>query len=262
MVLRLIVCINVLWSAVPTLGVAAEWKRYYASGPGSQTWDTPTAHPLSYFRVHPCSRSDPDDHIISCPKQATAKEIEERAKTRVDVTLATTIGSFRIYDLDYFFASQLIEGPHLRSVLAQTATDEFHEIYVVERIDLQSVILPSTVVEAGQQQLLKEHYTNGGIYANFYEDYFVGIEDALKQVDMDPVYNTPGDILPPAKTAWESGARFDFPEFVWSAPVADADAGRMGCCRGLVTVRFRIEKTRAVVTGVKYDPDADITKRR
>jgi hypothetical protein len=244
-----------LMCALTAPGMAAEWKRHFANGALAGTWDIPPARPLSYFRVHPCSRSDQEDRIIPCPNQPTAEDLAARAKTRVEIKHAATIGRFRIYDIDYYFARQLIKGPHLRSVLAQTGKDEFHEIYIAELQDPQAVLSPSAVVYMGSLPLLQEHFTNGGMYGNFYEDYFAITDGALAEVNFDAVYDTPGALLPPDKIAWDSTARFDFSNLTWSVLAADAEKGRMGCCTGKVTVRFKIERNQPVVTDSKYEPE-------
>jgi hypothetical protein len=94
--------------------------------------DSPPAHDLAYFRVDPCSRSDPNDRVLQCGQQPTPMELNQRLKTRTKLRVVGKVGAFTIYDLLYFFSTGRPD-PGMRSVLIETAPNQFHEIHVRDR---------------------------------------------------------------------------------------------------------------------------------
>src|ERR1700691_1767340 len=113
-----------------TMPTLAAWERYVNT---RELPDSPPPHPLAYFRVHPCLRSDRKDRVLQCfadgkPPSTTFKLI------RTELIEAGKIGSFDVWDLNYFFDAghSDINYFDMRSVLVQTGSDEFHEIYVIE----------------------------------------------------------------------------------------------------------------------------------
>src|SRR5579863_8745504 len=109
----------------------AAWVRNVYTGVGARS-DSPQPHPLNYYRVHPCLRTDPKDRIIDCssePLPAQGREV------RTEVTLVGKIQGFSILDLTFFFPGGEVHrvGPDLKAILVQTRQNEYHEIYVIER---------------------------------------------------------------------------------------------------------------------------------
>jgi hypothetical protein len=168
--------------------------------------------------------------------------------------LVGTLGSMKIFDVDYFLPGNFVgNGPHLRSVVVEQSPGSFREIYVARKLDKDSVLLPGEIVQIGSRFVLKEKFTHGPD-GEFYEDYFAASDGIVEFLDMGLIYEAADLAVPAGKVPWSAWSRFTFHE-VWR--VAVADEGKDGCCRGIGTVRFRIEGTRAKVTDVEYDPVAD-----
>src|SRR5580658_7152262 len=132
-----------------TIPAFSAWERHVNEG-DSDSSDSPPPHPLAYFRVHPCLRSDPKDRVFPCG--ADNKPPSEAFKLeRTELVAVGTFGKFRAFELDYFFDDDL-PGKNILgmiSILIQTGSDEFHEVYVVYGYPPPGGIGASAIVLAG-----------------------------------------------------------------------------------------------------------------
>jgi hypothetical protein len=250
MVIRAALCMVLLAAAAP-----AQWKRYAYTPQGGI--DSPPAHDLEYFKVHPCSRSDRKDRLTYCEEPPSKAELDRRAGTRTNLRVAGRIGDFTVYDLEYFFGSDY-PGPHMRSVLVEAAGHEFHEILFQESSVSLSTLFPTEIVKAGEQHLIRVKYDDGGMYHYIDEHYFVMLDGVAVLLDFDPVERAAGEAVPNGMSAYQPASGFDFTSMTYSigtegpGPVISA---KTGCCEGRVTVPFRIEKGLVVAGKAVFDPD-------
>ncbi|MEQ1946119.1 MAG: hypothetical protein ABL995_02955 [Bryobacteraceae bacterium] len=248
-----VAAVLVLCVATPRASFAAEWKRYFANGSMAETWDFAVAHPLQYFLLHPCLRGDPEDRVISCPKPAPPEDAERHAHARVERRFIGLFGAFKTYDVDYFLPESAAgPGPHLRSVLVEEKPDIFREIYVARKLNPNAKFAPGEILQINGRPFLKQRFESGS-NGEFYDDYFVASKGTVELFDMGLIYEAADLAAPQGKVPWHAWSRFTFPD-TWRVAVASDEAD---CCKGVITVRFRLGDTRASVTSAKYDPSAD-----
>jgi hypothetical protein len=249
MVIRAALCIILFAMACP-----AQWKRYADLVGGVN--DSPPAHGLQYFKVDPCSRSDKEDRIADCEEPPSKAEVQRRAGTRTNLRVAGKIGDFTIYDLEYFRGLDY-PGPHLRSVLVETPSHQFHEILVQERT-VPGTLFPTKIVKAGQEPVIGAKCDDGGMYHSVDEHYFVMLDGVAVLLDFDTVIHAAEAILPRGVFTYQPMTIFDFTSLMYSigtegpGPIISA---KMGCCSGRVTVPFRVEKGIVLAGKAVFDPD-------
>ncbi|MEQ1884248.1 MAG: hypothetical protein ABL967_04250 [Bryobacteraceae bacterium] len=249
-----LVAVLLLCAATSRVGFAAEWKRYFANGPMAETWDFAVGHPLQYFLTHPCLRTDPDDRVITCPKNPLPEKIQNYVRARIERRLIGQFGAMSVFDVDYFLAeSATVSTPGLRTVLVEEKPDVFREIYVARKLVANATFSPGEFLQVNGRKFLKQRFESGP-NGEFYEDYFVASKDTVEHFDMGLIYEAADLAAPPGKIPWHAWSRFTFPD-TWRVAIAAETAE--GCCAGVITVRFRLGDTRASVTGTKFDPSAD-----
>jgi hypothetical protein len=210
---------------------------------------------LRYFLMHPCLRADPEDRILPCTGINSPEDPARLSSVRIEQRTVGSLGPMRILDLDYYLGDTS-PGPHLRSSLVEESPGTFREIYVARKLGADSYLPPGEVVRIGTRQALRQRFA--GRAGEPYVDYFLVSQNAVLLLDMRMVYEAADSAVPVGKMPWHAWSAFSFPD-VWRV----ATAGETGdCCRGVVTVRFRIDDTRAKVTGVQYDAFADATVLR
>ncbi len=179
MVIRVALCMVLFAAACP-----AQWKRY------AETYerggiDSPLAHDLQYFRVHPCSRSDKKDRFTYCEEPPSEAETPTAGSDPHEPPIVGKIGDFTIYDLEYFLGFDY-PGPHMRSTLVETPGHQFHEIYMQESLS-GGTLFPTEILKAGQQPVIKLKYDDGGMYHIVIESYFVILDGVRGAADFGPV---------------------------------------------------------------------------
>lgn len=248
--IRAALCMVLFAAACP-----AQWKRYAYTPQGGM--DSPPAHDLEYFKVHPCSRSDKKDRFTYCEEPPSKEELQRRAGTRTNLRVAGKICDFIIYDLEYFWGDEY-PGPHMRSVLVETAGHEFHEILFQESSVSLSTLFPTEIVKAGEQHVIKVKYDDGGMYHAIDEHYFVMLDGVAVLLDFDPVIRAAEEVVPSGMTTYQPATHFDFASLIYSigtegpGPIVSA---KTACCEGRVAVPFRIEKGLVVAGEAVFDPD-------
>jgi hypothetical protein len=225
------------------LPVLAEWKRY--ENQSMDKPDTPPAHTLEYFRADPCLRRNVRERPSFC---GAAKLV------RTDLASIGKIGRFTIFDLSYNFDQDPNPTPGIKSILVQSGTDEFHELYVVGWFSVLD-----EVVQAGSRQILRSVYSDGGSYSGNTEEFFAfSDEKGPVRLDFSPVYEAAGRV----GGGWIPGAGFDFPSQTWTSGINPGGI-KVTCCEGSVAVSFRIDPDdRVVVTKIDRDPPSPASWRR
>lgn len=243
---RVALCLIVFAAASP-----AQWKRYAETPQGGA--DSPPAHDLQYFKVHPCSRSDKKDRFTQCEEPPSKEEIQWRAAMRTNLRTAGKIGEFTIYDLEYFFDSDY-PGPQMRSVLVETPSHQFHEILVQEDVAV-GTLFPTEILQAGKRPVIKVKHDDGGMYHGVDEHYFVMLDGVAALLDFDPVIHAAEAVLPSGVVAYQPATEFNFTSLTYSVETEGPGtimSPRMACCSGSVTVPFRIEKGLVVAGNAVY----------
>jgi len=250
MVIRAALCMVLFAAASP-----AQWKRY------AETYerggiDSPLAHDLQYFRVHPCSRSDKKDRFTYCEEPPSEAELQRRAQTRTNLRVVGKIGDFTIYDLEYFLGFDY-PGPHMRSTLVETPGHQFHEIYIEESLS-GGTLFPTEILKAGQQPVIKLKYDDGGMYHIVIESYFVILDGVPVLLSFGPVERAAEEAVPDGMRTYQPASGVNFTSLVYSIGTERLDANvgpKVACCDGQVTVPFRIEKGLVVAGKAEYSPE-------
>jgi hypothetical protein len=151
-----------------------------------QRRDSPPAHRPSYFQVDPCARSDPKDRFLQCVTGTPPPTAEPPQNIRTELREVGDIGSFAVYDLVYFNGEDTGETKpvQLRSVLVKVGPDSFREVHVQEAL---GAVLPTEIMQVGQQRLIEVKPEDGGMYHIVYEDYFILTSGGLQHLDFGPV---------------------------------------------------------------------------
>jgi hypothetical protein len=113
-------------------------------------------------------------------------ELKRQSKTRTKMRIVGKMGAFTIYDLEYFFSFN-VTSPGMRSVLVETAPNQFHEIHVRDSSGF-ATLYPTRILVAGWQSVIKVKFDDGGNYRFVYEDYFVIKDGEAVLLDFEPVF--------------------------------------------------------------------------
>lgn len=248
MAIRAVLCLILLAAASP-----AQWKRHVETLERGRV-DSPPARDLDYFKVDPCSRSDKSDQFTPCEEPPSEEEIQRRAQTRTDLRVVGKIGSFTVYDVEYFFALDY-PGPHMRLTLVEAPGHRFHEICIQEKLP-SGTLFPTKIFQAGKQPVLSLTYDEGGMYHNLVERLFAISGGVAVLLDLGPVVRAAEGALPQGMGQFQSA--FDFKSLVYSIGTErlDAKAGlKVACCEGRIEVPFRIEKGIVVAGKAQYIPE-------
>jgi hypothetical protein len=246
-------------AALMTAPAVAGWERH-VNGGGS---DAPPPHPLAYFRVHPCLRSDPNDRVLPC--FADNKPPSEAFKLdRTELVAVGTFGKFKAFELNYLFDYELHDKGTLdmKSILIQTGSDEFHEIYVVYGYPPPGGIGATAIVHVGQDQILCSGFWDGGAYSERAQVCFGSFDRSEPMfLDFTPVHEAARKAVPAGEgEIWDFASNFDFPLLTWRGGV-NVGSGVAFCCHGTVTVTFRFDATgRVIPTEAKYEKTFDPDK--
>jgi hypothetical protein len=235
----------------------AGWERH-GSGVKGGFSDSPPPHPLAYYLVDPCLRpaSDALTRNLDCtwdgaPPPSPA-ERERRANTHTDLVLIGKIGEFTIYDLRYSRNGFSYPDPDLRSVLINTAPDEYREIDVYVR---RGVMFPSSeIVEVGGEPILIAKSHDGGNHSWIDEVLYMFRQSGPETPDFKAVGLAVTDLKPPNMSILT--ARDDFPAMTYVVEMYRNDLNLPTVFvkeRGRITVTYRFVDGRAIVTGAKFD---------
>jgi hypothetical protein len=147
-------------AAVPA---TAQWRRIVLSGKG-QSVDVPTPHALSYFTANPFLRDDGYEFCELCTpsgKAASSKKYTIRSMVKPVGVLA----GYRVVDVLYYpsprpNASET--GATWKSILVQTSTDRYTEIFHLQAFYTTASVEPSRIVQSGDEPVLVTMDLDGG----------------------------------------------------------------------------------------------------
>lgn len=177
-------------------------------------------------------------------------------KTRTNLRLVGKVGTISVYDLEYFFTDEG-KWPDMRSVLVETGPDQFHEIEV-DLNHVQSGMIPSVIIEADHQLILKVKWSDGGFYGIPHETYYLLAQDGETTTDFKPLYDVAERVVPNNLVMYAPTLEFDWNALVFHVKTEKRDANidpKVACCEGCVDVRFRIEKGKIVPGAANYFPN-------
>lgn len=235
----------------------AEWTRYVFG-----QLDAPPAHSLAYFRRKPCLRDEKDAvRVWWCRgAPAPAELVEPPSEMYTKLKVAGTIGTFKVYDLEYFF-----DGPEdpdnpttpgMRSVLVRTAPNQFHEIHVEDNTGGE--FYPTQITKSGQYSILSIVHGDGGIYRSYTQQCFAISLTGSSLLDFAPVLEAAHSVVPDDMAAYQPMSRINFSSRVFHIWTERTDTGvgaKVSCCQGLVEVPFTIRMGRVIPGKAKYSPD-------
>lgn len=220
--------------------VMAGWERCFPTEPEDPpVCEQAAAHPLAYFKAPPSSRDG-----------------TEKEKFHTKLVPIGNVDSFAVYDLEYYSDDADDAGVPFaaESVLVQTATDEYHEIYATECCPPPGNLGRSAIVQGDGQNILVSSFWGGGAYEPGTVVYFVFGKDGPIRLDFTPVLEAALKVIPKDRSLWRMSDDIDFHSLVWSTETNKSNL-RVGCCDGSVTVPFRITADGTVVpTNAEYNP--------
>jgi hypothetical protein len=150
--------------SVPAL---AQWDRYLTGAT-----DNPSPHALAYFTSSACVSPGKYDRTGDCSSYPVTTELK----------LIGHVGKFDVYDLVYSPQNpdQGAAQSVLVSALVESARGVFHEIYFQLAMQVGAANTPTQLVHADGQNLLVEHYEDGGQHHTYEETYFSFSGDGTK----------------------------------------------------------------------------------
>jgi hypothetical protein len=231
------------------LPATAEWPRL-VSTPKNRWVDAPKPHPLAYFTQYPSLRDEAGDFCYLCTAEKRLAEAK-KTKARAKIRLIGTLNGFPVYDVFYYFGSD--EKPDWKSIVVKTGRDSYREIYHDQ--PTQGLVNPSFLVKAGPDTLL-------GLIDDLYrwdevEEYFWFEADGIIRLNFEPVWQAAKKAIPPDRSIWAShlSGPSNFPGLTISVGITYPDNYRC-CAKGVVKVKFKLDRGQVVVMGTSFDPDA------
>jgi hypothetical protein len=235
----------------------AGWDRVVDSLKGSFT-DSPPAHPLTYFLVDPCMR--PESDLLSPALECTytgapppsPAELERRANVHPDLVEVGKIGGFTIYDL-WYRRGNLYPNNDLRSVLVETAPDQFREIDTSIR---RGETFPSSeIVTLDGEPILIAKSHDGGQNNRIYQNLYMFRGSGPVPPDFRAVRQAAAQLMPANMSIRTETDDFASMTYVVEAYRNDLNLPPVTVKeRGRITVTYRFVEGRAVVTSSKYEP--------
>jgi hypothetical protein len=210
--------------------------------------DAAVAHPLAWFTRDPFMRDDGGEFCTACTDQEKAT-IHLKRKARAEVHPIGTLRGFSICDVFYYFDGE--DRIRWKSILVKTKSGQYREIYHLQPTEAN--IEPSFLVKAGEIELLGTRDQIPGSGAYCYEAYFQFGEDGAVQIDFSLLASAATSVLPSGTTI-RKGSGLDLESLSYRSPVWKQDDAE--CCPtgGTLSVRFRVQGGRVVVTDRHFDP--------
>jgi hypothetical protein len=227
--------------------VRGAWQRYVYCGKGD--WATQAeSHPLSWFTQDPFLRDDGNDFCAACTAQEKAT-VHLKRKARSEVRRIGALRGFGIYDVYYFFDGE--ERIRWKSILVRTKAGMYREIYHLQPPEAN--IKPSFLLKISEVELLGTNDEIPGSGAFRFEAYFGFSDDGPTRIDFSPLREAVSSLLPPGGVI-RKGFGFDLKSLSYQSPVWRQDDSNGHPTGGKVSVRFRMEGSRVVVTDRRFDP--------
>lgn len=233
----------------------AEWPRRVNMNHGGRT-DSPPARDLAYFRVDPCLRTDPADRLLQCSRNPTEGQLQHMRKTRTELRLIGKVGSFTIYDVEYYFHQSPFPEPGVKSVLVEESPGRVHEIYVQESFPMET-IFPTEIRRVGKEWVIRVTSQQVALDRSIGENCFVISRQGVAYLDLEPI------LFEAARKAVPAGSRLFLRarEFDWRVPkfrVLTTDRqgnAAQDCCTGRLELPFTIRNGQVVIGKPSYFND-------
>jgi len=227
----------------------ADWPRLVIYEKGDRV-DKPQPYPLVAFTAFPW-RTLQGDVCYPCAPQDI--EWAKSQKARTELRPLGTVNGLHAYDLFYYWREET--EPGMKSILIQTAPDEYHEIYHDE--PNEGTVKPSFIVRSGSDQVVC-------VLDNVYrldaeEDCFFPENNGVVRMDFHPVWDAAQRVVPRGRSVWAHGvnAKSTFEKMIMKVRTISEGIDR--CCdtQGAVNVQFKLERGLVVVLQATFDPDAE-----
>ncbi len=163
-----------------------EWKRYVFGPEREGPTDSPPAHRMEYFRMHPCKRPDLPNQ---CPLEPSKEELEARKKMNTKLRTLGTADTWTVHEFMYEFPhdSDATLTMRMQSILVETATDELHEIFNSALFYEQSPMFPAKLFLDGQTAILLTDFEDDTNYHYVHKHFFVIDKTGVTLLDFAPV---------------------------------------------------------------------------
>ncbi len=234
------------------------------SGKG-ETQDTPSPHSLRYFTGDPFERDDADDLCVKCSSPAEkAREARESAKYTItsEVRRAGTLDSFTIWTVLYRIREkdtpELFQGQpqgHIgwKSILVQTAPDQYMEIYHLQVFAPALDLTEAKIVRSGDESVLETEDPDGGNGGGCWEAYWWFDAAGSHAIDFSVLRPTIASHLPAGAVFQITCSTLHLEEQEIRSWVQEAKAECHACgYLGTVTARFRLHGARVEAADVRF----------
>ncbi len=231
-------------AAFTFVSASAAWQRVLVSEKGESV-DSPTAHPLTYFTADPLLRDD-------------AKEFDRSQQVSVtaEVRPAGKLAGFAIVDVLYRIAKagEAAGAVKWKSILIQTAPDQYVEIYHLQAYFTTAVLSASRIVRVGKQDVLATYDSDGGNGGGCWEHIWYIDAEGAHSIDFAPLTTAISHRVSPSTFALSCVTPHLSEQWV-EASVQQANAECRTCgILGTAKAHFRLRGARVEVTQVEFTP--------
>ena len=159
-------------AAVPA---SAQWRRVVLSGKGESV-DVPAPHALSYFTANPFLRDDGNEFCEICTpsgKAASSQKYTIRSMVKpVGVLAGYTVVDVLYYPSPLALANASVTAAKWKSILVQTGTDRYREIFHLQAFYTTASVEPSRIIQSGNEPVLVTMDLDGGNGGGCWEGYW------------------------------------------------------------------------------------------
>jgi len=232
----------------------AQWTRRLNMNHGSWT-DYSPARDLAYFRVDPCLRTDPADRFLQCSRKPTEEQLQHMHKTRTELRFIGKVGSFTIYDVEYYFHQRPFPEPGVKSVLVEESPDKVHEIYAQESFPMET-IFPTEIRRVGKEWVIRVTSQQVALDRSIGENCFTISRQGVTYLDLEPIYEAAKKAVPAGSQLFLRAREIDWrvPKFRVLTTNRQGNAAQ-DCCTGRLELPFTIENGRVVIGKPAYFSD-------
>lgn len=238
---------------------AAGWDRFVDSFKGDTPLDSPPAHPLAYFQTDPCLRPAADrvSLLFECTwpgkPPATAEEKAQWARTVASVNEIGRAERFTIFEVTYSRNGGGYPDPDAKSVVVKTAANTYREIDI--RLRRGSEFPASSLLTIQGRPFVDVPSHDGGQNVIYYHRLYLIAPDGGGMVDLTPIEQAARAAIPPHMSM--RTYRDDFASLTREVEAYRNDLNLPWAEvreRARITITFRIDGARAVVTGSRVEP--------
>jgi len=230
----------------------AAWPRLVISRGGPDKVDRPPAHSWEYFTRYPMLRDEEGSFCVGCsPEKRLAAAKKSHMTT--EWSLVGTVRGLPVYDLFYRYGDDReLDQRDWKSVLVQVGPDLYQEIYHDQ--PTEGSAQPSFLITVSGATLLG--VSDNGYKRDGEEHYFWFDPDGVSEVNFEALWDAATEAIPEDRYLDTYVLYSYLPRGFVPFRLLMQEEDR--CCgKGIVTVRFRLEKGQVVVTGTEFDPNAE-----